>query len=225
MSDLNTMMLDQARSGLQRELDDAVTNGDTDAARRASEKLANLAVSSAPKAPAITQEAIRAELDKQPWFGIDPRKSAKAVELGKTMDPKKFASAAAFAEALIKAVDADFPAPRTKPEAGEEGDDAGGEEGDDEEDDDAEADTAKPAKKPKRSDAPGEGDAGGARPQRRTAGPWTKLADAPANVQKEINRSADKFVGSSATKESKAAFIARALESHYQIAQRAKGKK
>jgi hypothetical protein len=216
--DLNVMMREQAVAGLQRELDDAVTNGDTEAARKTSEKIAALAVSTAPKAPAFGDAEIRAELEKADWFGIDPKKSAKAVEFGKTMNPKKFATAAAFAEALIKAVNEDGKPPAPVKDEGDE------DEPEEDEDDVKPGD--KPAeKKPRKTDGPGEGDATQRGGVRRTSGPWVKMADAPADVQKEIKRSADKFVSGNAPKEQREKFIAKALESHYAAHQRNKGKK
>lgn len=204
------MMREQARNGLQVELDTAVTNGDTAAAKVAADKIAALAVSAAPKAP--TYDAlVRTELDKQEWFGTDPKRSAKAVEFGKTMDPKKFATPAAFAEAIVKAVDAEF-----KPAA------AADEPDDDEPEDDA-AKAAAAAKPARKTDGPSEGDGTQRNNIRRaSAGPWTKLSDAPSDVQKEVNRTADKFAPK--TKEGRDAFVKRALESHYTIHQRKAGK-
>lgn len=77
----------------------------------------------------------------------------------------------------------------------------------------------------RRTDGPGEGDNNHTTIRRATNGPWTKLADAPADVQKEIKRSADKFVPAKAPKEQRESFIAKALESQYLIHQRNKGKK
>ena len=219
MTDLNMMMREQARNGLQAQLDAAVTNGDTEAARKITTDLEKLAVSTAPKAPAYGQDEIRAQLDKQDWFGIDPKKSARVIELGKHMDPKKFPTAEAFAAALVKAVEEE-----TKPAGGApaegDGDGEGGAEGagGDEGDDDK-------GKKPRRTDGPGEGDANQRGAARRAAGPWTKLSDAPPDVQKEIKRSADKFVSAHATKEQREGFMTKALESHYAAHQRTKGKK
>ena len=201
------MMREQARAGLQTQLDAAVTNGDTAAATKIAEDIAKLAVQSAPKAPPYGDVEIRAELEKAPWFGIDPKKSAKAVEFGKTMNPKKFATAEAFAVALIKAVDEEF-----KPAAAEV-------------EEEAETEGEKKPVKKRATDAPGEGDALGNRTAtNRRTGPWTKLTDAPADVQKEIKRTADKFVSSTAPKEQREKFIAHALESHYATHLR-KGKK
>jgi hypothetical protein len=218
MSDFNTMLRDQARNGLQAQLDVAVTNGDAEAARKVTSDLEKLAVSTAPKAPPFNDTDIRAELDKQPWFGTDPKKSAKVVEFGKTLDPKKFATAAAFAEALVKAVDAEFtpPAAVADPDADPDADaeDA---------DDDAEAEDGKKPAKKRASDSPGEADAVGR--SRRPSGPWAKLSDAPADVQKEIKRTADRFVSSTAPKEQREKFIANALAAQYARFQIAKGKK
>jgi hypothetical protein len=215
VNDLNVMMREQARAGLQTALDAAVTNGDTAAATKIAEDIAKLAVQSAPKAPPYGDVEIRAELEKAPWFGIDPKKSAKAVEFGKTMNPKKFATAETFAAALIKAVDEEF-----KPAAAEVE-----EEAETETEEEAETEGEKKPVKKRATDAPGEGDALGNRSAtNRRTGPWTKLADAPADVQKEIRRTADKFVSSTAPKEQREKFIAHALESHYATHVR-KGKK
>lgn len=220
MNDLNMLMRDQARAGLQTELDAAVTNGDTEAARKVTDKIAQLAVSTAPKAPPYGNEEIKAELNKLDWFGVDPKKSARVIELGKHMDPKKFGSAELFAAALVKAVDEE-----TKPTGGTtaEGEDDGAAEG---EDDDKGKEAAADEKKPRRTDGPGEGDATNRTTSRRaTSGPWTKMTDAPADVQKEVKRSVERFVGAHATKEQRETFITKALEGHYAAAQRKAGKK
>lgn len=223
MSDLNVAIREQAVLGLQTQLDNAVTNGDAVAARKIADDLAKLAVSTAPKAPPFTGRDVYAVLDsKAPWYGIDPKKSAKAEELGKSMMMAKFPSAEAFADALIKAVDDEF-----KPASGRtvaEGDDDGEGGAADEGEDDAEPAPA-PAPKPRKTDGPGEGD-GTQRPVvRRTTGPWTKLADAPADIQKEVKRQTDKLVSASAPKEQREKFIRGALEAHYAAHVRAKGKK
>jgi len=218
--DLNIMMREQAKAGLERELAEAVTNGDTEAAKKVTDKIAALAVASAPTAPPYGQEAIRAELGKAEWFGVDPEKSALAMEFGKTMDPKKFATAADFAATLIKAVEAKFAKPAPKGEEGEDGGDAEGEDGGDED-----GQPARSATKTKKTDGPGEGEATVRGTTRRTTGPWTKLSDAPADVQREINRTADKFAGTGeGNKAKREAFVTRALDSHYAAHQR-KGKK
>lgn len=221
MVDLNVMMREQAVAGLNLQLDAAVTAGDTTAARKISDDLAKLAVSTAPKAPVFSGKDVYAELEKTDWYGIDPKKSAKAEEFGKNMDTKKFATAAAFAAALIKAVEEEF---KPAGENGEPGDDDN--DGGDEDGDGATEEAAAAARKVKRkTDGPSEGDANqrsGA--ARRTTGPWTKLADAPADIQKDIKRQADKFVAASAPKEQREKFITSALGSHYAAHQR-KGKK
>ncbi len=217
MTDLNMMMREQAKMGLQAQLDAAVTNGDTEAARKAAADLAKLEVSTAPKAPPFGQAEIMNALEtKADWFGVDPKKSAKAVEFGKTMNPKKFATAELFADAVIKAVDAEFTPPakaKTEDEPGED---------DPEEPEDEPEDP--PALKKRKTDGPGEADAG-ARARSARSGPWTKLADAPSNVQAEIKRQADKFVAANAGKDAREKFINKALESHYRQHQAAKGKK
>lgn len=226
MSDLNMLMREQARNGLQTQLDAAVTNGDTEAARKITTDLEKLAVQTAPKAPPFGDAEIRAELNKLDWFGVDPKKSAKAIEFGKTMDPKKFATAELFAAALIKAVDAD-----DKPAGVASKEDPPENETDEEREEREaaeaeEAEAAKAAKKPRKTDGPGESDAlGRGAGSRRASGPWVKMADAPADVQKEIKRSADKFVSANAPKEQREKFIAKALESHHAAFVRNKGKK
>lgn len=218
--DLNMMMREQARTGLQTRLDTAVTNGDTAEARKLADEIAKLDVMTAPKSAVGYGDAeIRAELNKLDWFGTDPKKSAKAMEFGKTMDPKKFASAEAFAAAIVKAVDEEFkPA---APPKGEEGgdDDTGDGEGDDTSTEDP------PPRKKRATDGPGENDRGSGTGRRAPSGPWAKLSDAPADIQREIKRQADKFVPTNAKKETRDAFVSKALESHYATHQRNKGKK
>lgn len=217
--DLNVMIREQARAGLQTRLDAAVTSGDTAEATKVADEIAKLAVVAAPAAPPYGQADIRAELEKAPWFGTDPKRTSKAIEFGKDMNLKKFATAAAFAEALIKAVDEEFKPTAAAPGAG---DDADGETGDDA---DGEAGAADPPeRKPaqRRTDGPGEGDNNQRGNTRRASGPWLKLSDAPADVQKEVNRTADKMAPK--TKEGRDSFVKRSLEAHYAAHQR-KGKK
>lgn len=211
MADLNVMLLEHARTGLQSQLDAAVTAGDTDAARKAADELAKLSSATAPKAPPYGDAEIRAELDKLDWFGTDPKKSGRVIELGKTMNPKKFSTAAEFAAALVKAVDEEFkPAAAAAGEGDEEGEDETDEEGEDK----------KPPKK-RATDGPTDGDAGTR--ARRPAGPWLKISDAPADVQKEIKRTADKFAPK--TKEGREKYVEKALEAQYAAHLRSKGKK
>ena len=219
MSELNMVLRQHAINGLQSQLDAAVTNGDTEGARKIAADMAKLEASTAPAKPAYGDAEIRAELNKLEWFGTDPKKSAKAVEFGKTLDINKFATAAAFAAAITKAVDAEFPKPAAAGAAEEDGDET--EEGEGEEDEGA---AAKPEKKQRRAtDGPGEND-GGVRGGVTKRGPWSKLADAPAAVQSEIKRQADKMLSSSATKEAREKFINSALGVHYQTHLRNKGK-
>jgi hypothetical protein len=214
MPDLNVMLLEHAKSGLQAELDTAVTNGDTEAARKAADKIAKLETATAPRPPTGFGDAeIRAELNKLPWFGVDPKKSGRTIELGKTMDPKRFGTAAEFTAALVKAVEEEFkPAITTSENETDEEREAR----------EAEEAEAAAAKKKRASDGPADGDTSGTR-TRRTSGPWTKISDAPADIQAEIKRTADKFAPK--TKEGREKFVAKALEAHYSKAQLAKGKK
>ena len=227
MSDLNVMMREHARAGLQTQLDAAVTNGDTEAARKVAADIAKLEVSAAPKAPPYGDVEIKAALEtKAAWFGVDPKKSGLALQLGKDMNPKKFASAEDFADALIKAVEDEVkPAGKVAPVVDENETD---EEKEAREAAEAEAAEAAAAAKGKRkTDGPGEGDLGGARAPRAKSGPWTKLADAPSDVQKEIKRVSDKFVSPGAPKEQRENFINKALEGHYarHLRNKAAGKK
>lgn len=224
--DLNVMMREQALAGLNRDLDDAVTNGDTAKARDVTKKIADLTAASAPKGPPYGDAEIRAELEKAPWFGIDPKKSAKAVEFGKTMDIKKFATPALFAEALIKAVDEEF-----KPPAAAKKDPPENETDEEREAREAEeaeaAEAAAAEKKPKKTDGPGDEGMGGARSNNSGRGStraWAKLSDAPRDVQAEIKRQADKFVPATAKPEVRTKFISDALAVRYAQHQRTKGK-
>lgn len=223
MSDLNTLMRDQARAGLQTQLDAAVTEGNTEAARKIAGDIAKLEVQTAPKAPPYGEAEIRAEMDKLPWFGTDPKKSGRALQLGKDLNPRKFATAEAFAAAVVKAVDEEFkPAPVAK----KEDEDAVDEDAVDEdvEDEDAVDEPVAAPKKARRTDGPGASETPGR--ARRTSGPWAKLADAPKEIQAEIKRSAAKFVPANAAKEKRDMFVSKALESHYAAhARNNKGKK
>jgi hypothetical protein len=223
MTDLNVVMREQAIAGLNSQLDAAVTNGDAEAARKITKQLTDIAVQTAPKAPPFGANDIYAELAKVEWYGIDPKKSAMAETFGKTMDVKKFATAAAFAAALVKAVDDEFKPPVKEGE--EEDEDDGAPEGETAE---QKTERLKAKEKPaarRATDAPGEGDTLGTRPGTRSTGPWAKVGDAPRDVQAEIKRAADKFVPKSATKEQRETYIAKSLESHYAAFQRNKGKK
>jgi hypothetical protein len=218
------MMREHALAGLNTQLDAAVTNGDTEAARKITADIAKLAVSTQPKGPPYGDAEIRAELNKLDWFGVDPKKSGLAIALGKDMNIHKFASAVEFAAALVKAVEAEGkPAAAAAPKEDNETD----EEREAREAEEAEAAEAAAAAKAKRkTDGPGEGDTGvRAAAGRPRSGPWTKLADAPADVQKEIKRTADKLVSATAPKEQREKFISKALEGHYAAHQRSKGKK
>ena len=224
MSDLNVMMREHALAGLNTQLDAAVTNGDTEAARKITADIAKLAMSTQPKGPPYGDAEIRAELNKLDWFGVDPKKSGLAVQLGKDMNIHKFASAVEFAAALVKAVEAEGKPAAAAAKAPENETDEEREEREAEEAE-AAAEAAAAAKAKRKTDGPGEGDVGVRANARARTGPWTKLTDAPADVQKEIKRSADKFVSANAPKEQREKFIAKALESHHAAHLRTKGKK
>lgn len=223
--DLNMLMRDQARNNAQTELENAVTNGDAEAARKASEKLAQIAVANAPAKPPYSGDEIKSELEKLPWFGTDAAKSGRAMELGKYLDIKKFPTAAAFAKAVSDAVDAEFKKPAAGDDTEGDADDATSASGDGHRDANGEGDDNDPTRKLKKTDGPGERDATQRSNTRRsTGGPWTKLSDAPNETRADINRQMTKMLPSNATKEQKEGFVTRALQSHYQIHQRKAGK-
>jgi hypothetical protein len=223
MNDLTTVMRDHARAGLQTQLDAAVTEGDMEKVRKITADIVKLEVQAAPKAPPYGDVEIRAQLDKQAWFGTDPKKSAKAIELGKTLDPKKFATAEAFAAALVKAVEDEFKPPPKKGE-GEETDEETDEAIEQENEAREAAEAGKPAK-PRKTDGPKDADSAGRARPRASSGPWTKVSDAPKEVQAEIKRAADKFLPATASKERRDSFTKLALTSHYAAHQRNAGKK
>jgi hypothetical protein len=226
--DLNMMLRQTARNGLEARLTQAVVDGDQEAAKKIAKEMSDLELQTAPKTPAYGDAEIRAELNKLPWFGVDPRKSAKAMQYGKDLDPRKFSTAEAFAKAVADAVAEDFKPVSETPPKDEEGEGEGeegegeGEEGEGEGEDGR--DKSKPGKPRKRTDGPGESEADGSRP-RRTAGPWKKMSDAPPTVQAEIRRTATKLLGARATEDQRKAFEARALQGHYAAHQRGKQRK
>lgn len=225
MTDLATLMRDQARAGLQTQLDTAVTEGNTEAARKITDQIAALAVQTAPKTPPYGEAEIRAEMDKFPWFGVDPKKSGRALQLGKDLNPKKFPTAEAFAAAVAKAVEEESKPATSAKKEGEDDENEGSEGAEGEESEGEESEGKDKKVKVRRTDGPGSQEATN-RTARRTSGPWAKLADAPKEVQTEIKRSAEKFVPADAPKERREGFIKKALESHYAVHQRANaGKK
>lgn len=223
MSDLNVMMRDLGRQGLQTKLDMAVTNGDTDEARKISDQIAKFDLDTAPPkiVGAYGDKEILAELNaRAEWFGVDPEKSELAAALGKNMNPAKFANAEAFVKSLIEAVNKKAGGATIAPKA-DDTDEEEDEENEDEEDGD---EKPKPATR-RRSDAPGEADANLRSTAGARTGPWAKLSQAPRDVQAEIKRQTAKFVPSSAPKEQREAYEKKALEAHYAAHQRNKGKK
>jgi hypothetical protein len=206
--DVETLIRQQQRNSLVHALDSAVQVGDINAARNATRQLSELAITEAKKTtPAFTNTDIRDVLKtKAPWFGVDPRRSAKAVEFGKNMEPTAFKSAEEFADELIKAVEDEF-----DPKDEEE----------EEANDDPEDEPKKAARK--KTDAPSD-NAARAIPRRSSSGPWLKLSDAPKETADIIRASADKFTRN-ATKEQRQKYIETALSTAYAADQRTKGKK
>jgi hypothetical protein len=223
--DLTTMMRDQAKAGLQTQLDAAVADGNAEQARKITDQIAALAVQTAPKAaPYTNQDVWKAAEAKAPWLGVDPKKSATANEFAKTMNPAKFATAEAMADAVIKAVEEEYKTTTTvvkEPLENETDEEREAREAEEAEAAAAEAEAEK--KRTRRTNGPEPMGAGTNR--RASAGPWTKLGDAPADVQKEIKRTADRFVPANAPKEQRERYIATALGSHYAAHQRKAGKK
>lgn len=206
--DLEVMLRQQIQNNLTNALDSAVQAGDIQAARKATQQLADLHVKNVKPsdAPQFNNADIRnAMKTKASWFGVDPRRSAKAVEFGKNMEPQSFKSASDFADALVKAVEDEFKDGSEEP---------------DEEPEDEEEPEKKVARR--KTDAPS-GDTGRAIP-RRSSGPWTKLSDAPKDVADTIRGAAEKFTRN-ATKEQKEKYISTALGTAYAAEQRAKGRK
>jgi len=205
--DLNMMMRQTAQASLEAQHEQAVKDGDTEKAKALVKQIADLAVQTAPaKAPGPTDAEIKAELNTLDWFGTDPVKSEKAMQAARNMAPQKFATAKDFVAAIVKVLE---PA-------------ASAAEADDGDDDAGEGDDAKPEPKQRRTDGPKDGDLNNR--GRAKSGPWTKLSDAPSDVQREVKRQADKFVPAGAKAEVRENFIANALASHYQMHQQKKGK-
>src|SRR5690242_13009964 len=112
MTDMATLMRNQLNATLTNQLNAAVQAGDIASAHAATKAIAELAVSTVPQQPTgpkfNNDDIKKAMQTKATWFGTDPRRSAKAVEFAKNMEPTAFASADAFADALLKAVDDEF---------------------------------------------------------------------------------------------------------------------
>lgn len=210
MVDLNTMLREHARSGIKAQLDAAVVAGDSAAAQKAADELAKFEVALQPpaaKGEPYTVEDRRVAMEKvASWFGVDPVKTARAMELSKHLDVKKFATAEAFATAVRDAVDKELEPKTAKTEGADD------EEGDG---DDREGATPPAAAPPKRKT--GGPDDLGPGPARSSSKPWTKLTDAPTEVRQSIQRQVDKMVPRNAKPETRALFITRALESAQKI--------
>lgn len=206
--DLEQMLKNQLQANLVYQLDSATQAGDIQAARKAAQAYADFtAKNKSAEVPSFNNADIRAALKvKAPWFGVDPRKGAKAVEFGKNMEPQSFKSADEFADALIKAVEEEYRAEEETEEEVEE--------------DDEEKEEKKPMRK--KTDAPS---SGGARAiPRRSSGPWVKLSDAPKEIADQIKHSADKFTRN-ATPEQRKKYVETALGTAYASDQRTRAKK
>lgn len=207
MTDMATLMRNQLNQSLTNQLNAAVQAGDIAAAHAATKSIAELAAASVPQqaaatGPKFSNEDIRKNMAaKAPWFGTDPKKSAKAVEFAKNMEPTAFETVEKFSDALIKAVEDEFK-PAAEPEPEEE------------------TEEEKPVVI-KKTDAP-TGDTGRSASRSGSSGPWGKLSEAPKEVADNIKRQAEKFTR---TKEAKDKFIVTALGSAYADHQRKTGAK
>lgn len=207
--DMATLLRTQLNHTLTNQLNQAVQAGDIQAAHAATKQIAELAVATTapPKAaegPKFSTEDIKKTMNaKAPWFGVDPKRSAKAVEFAKNMEPTAFKTVEEFADTLIKAVDEDF-APAKQEEV---------EETEDEE-------KKEPVAR-KKTDAPS-GDTGRSAISSRSSGPWAKLSDAPKETADLIRKQADKFVRD---EDKKKVYIATALGVAYADHQRKTGAK
>lgn len=212
---LEVMLRNQVNANLNHALDTAVQAGDVQTARKVTQQLQQLALetSKSPDVPKFSNNDIRAALkSKASWFGIDPRRSAKAVEFGKNMEPQSFPNAEAFAEALIKSVNEEYKT--NEPKESDE------EEPELEEPENEDKSEKKPERK--RTDAPS-GEGVRAIP-RRTSGAWTKLSDAPKEIADTIRSAAERFTRN-ATKEQKEKYIVTALGTAYASDQRSRVKR
>lgn len=205
-SDLEQMLKNQLQNNIVHRLDSATQAGDIQAARKAAMELSEFnSKHRSPDTPAFTNADIRTAIKaKAPWFGVDPRRSAKVVEFGKNMEPHSFKSAEEFADKILEAVEEEY---NEKAE-------------DEEPEDEAEKEEKKVERK--KTDAPS---SSGARAvPRRSTGSWTKLSDAPKEIADTIKASADKFTRN-ATKEQREKYIVTALGTAYAADQRLRGKK
>lgn len=214
MTDMATLMRNQLNASLTNQLNAAVQAGDIAAAHAATKSIAELAVSSVPQqaaatGPKFSNDDIRKTMQaKAAWFGIDPRRSAKAVEFAKNMEPSAFETVEKFSDALIKAVDDEF-----KPTT---------EKADKEAEEDIEEEIEeKPSVARKKTDAP-TGDTGRSGTAGKSSGPWGKLSDAPKETADLIKRQAEKFAR---TEEARKKFIMTALGVAYADHQRKAGAK
>ncbi len=209
MTDMNTLLRNQLNASLTGQLNAAVQAGDIAAAHNATKAIAELAVANVPQqaaaaGPKFSNDDIRKTMQtKAPWFGTDPRRSAKAVEFAKNMEPTAFATVEAFSDALIKAVDDEFKPATEKVDQ------------EIEEDTEEKNEKEKPVTR-KRTDAPG-GDTGRSASRVGGSGPWGKLSDAPKETADLIRTQADKFTR---TKEARDKFITTALGVAYTDNQR-----
>jgi hypothetical protein len=212
MTDLATMLRNQMQQNLQNSLDTAVQAGDITAARNATKQILDLSLAEARSSTAAkkvpTKDEIKAAISaKAAWFGIDPRKTAQAVELGKMMDPERFDSAEAFAAALLKSLDTEAAAAAASAAGEGEEDDGEGED---------EGETERQPKKRKNATERPELGAGGApavTSNLRRAFESGDIKALPRAAQEAIKKSADKLARN-ADEKGRKAFITNAVKAH-----------
>jgi len=228
MTDLNTMLRQQMVANLTATLDQATQAGDIQASRKAAQQLAEFSVAAAaaapkpPKKPPTVDEIKIAIAKKADWFGIDPRRSAQIVELGKMMDPDRFENADAFADALLKEYEKDLR--HGGPRDPEDEDDSGNEEeSDDETGEDDDNDEGRTMRTQRREARPARRN-GSVQPElnagsrstgnnMRRAFETGDIKNLPRTAADSIRKAADRMANK-ATKEQRAAFIQNAVKAH-----------
>lgn len=218
MSDLASMLRQQMQNTLNSSLDAAVQAGDINAARKVTKDILDLGLAEAKattavKAPPSPKDIKAAVAAKADWFGVDPRKTAKTMELAKMMDPERFTSAEAFADALLKTVTEE-----EKGAAGNDGDDEDGE-GEDGDDEDARREARRAKAKEGRKNGTQEPELGtgtrsnGATSNLRRAFETGDIKMLPSASQATIKKFADKFARNGG-EDARKAYISNAVKAH-----------
>jgi hypothetical protein len=227
MTDLATMLRNQMQQTLQNSLDTAVQAGDINAARNATKQILDLNLAEARSGSAAKKVPSKDEIKaavaaKADWFGVDPRKTAKAVELGKMMDPERFDSAEAFATALLKSLDDEATAAAA---AGKSDDEDGDDDEDDGKDGAEDEGERQPRKRKNATERPelGAGGAPAVTSNLRRAFESGDIKALPRAAQDSIKKSADKLARN-ADEKGRKTFIANAVKAHARAELIASGK-